>query len=163
MRRIIVGFMLVAVIGVFPSAEAFFDDVPALLKDLKSKNFKTRASAAEAIGKLGAVRATDAKDAIPLFIDMVKKDREPSVRKAATEALGRVDPDPKTAVPVLLGALKDKDVTVRQAAAAALGRFPAESETIVPALKEAGKDKNKMVEQAAKMALRNLNEQKKQQ
>ena len=163
MRRILVGFLLVGLIAHVAIAEGAGDDnVPALLKDLKSKNYKSRISAAEALGKLGAVRAADAKDAIPVLLDMVKKDKEPLVRRAAVDALGRVDPDPKEAVPVLLNAMKDKDATVRSAAATALGQFPGESAEILPVLKEAQKDKNKMVEKAAKMSLKTIRDQNKQ-
>ena len=121
-----------------------------------------RTSAAKEVGRLGAIRASDVKEAVPLLLNMVKKDLDAAPRKAAIEALGRVDPDPKETVAVLLGALKDKSPTVREAAATALGQFPSESADIIPVLRDSEKDKNKMVERAAKMALRNLREQKKE-
>jgi HEAT repeat protein len=139
------------------------ENITSLLKELKSKNATVRTTAAKEIGRLGAIRASDVKEAVPVLLNMVKKDLDAAPRKAAIEALGRIDPDAKETVPVLLGALKDKSPTVREAAAAALGQFPSESEEIIPVLKESEKDKNKMVERAAKMAIRNLREQKKEE
>ena len=163
MVRILTAFVLLGLISFTAVVDDALadDDLTTLLKELKSKNAGVRASAAREIGRLGAVRAADAKEAIPLLLNIVKKDLEASTRKAAMEALARIDPDPKETVPVLLEALKDKNATVRQAAAEALGQFPSESQEIVPVLKETEKDKNKMVERAAKMSLKNLREQKK--
>lgn len=137
------------------------DDVTTLLKDLRSKNPGTRTSAAREVGRIGAIRAADAKEAVPVLLNMIKKDKDAAPRKAAIDALGRIDPDPKETVPVLLDALRDKDAGVRQAAATALGQFPSEAPDIIPVLRDTEKDKNKMVERAAKMSLKNLREQKK--
>ena len=163
MLRVLTAFVLLGFISITSVVEDAFadDDLPTLLKELKSKKAATRAAAAREVGRLGAVRASDAKEAIPLLLNIVKKDTESSTRKAAMEALARIDPDPKDTVPVLLEALKDKNAVVRQAAAEALGQFPSESQEIIPVLKESEKDKNKMVERAAKMSLKNLREQKK--
>jgi HEAT repeat protein len=163
MVRILSAFVLLGMIGstAVVVAARTDDDMTALLKELKSKNAGVRAAAAREVGRLGAIRASDAKEAIPLLLNIVKKDTESSTRKAAMEALARIDPDPKETVPVLLDALKDKNAAVRQAAAEALGQFPGQSQEIIPVLKETEKDKNKMVERAAKMSLKNLREQKK--
>ena len=163
MLRILSAFVLLGMIAStsIVEADSADDDMSALLKELKSKNASVRAAAAREVGRLGAVRASDAKEAVPLLLNIVKKDTESSTRKAAMEALARIDPDPKDTVPVLLDALKDKNAAVRQAAAEALGQFPGQSQDIIPVLKETEKDKNKMVERAAKMSLKNLREQKK--
>ncbi|CAN5294877.1 hypothetical protein BH10PLA2_BH10PLA2_18000 [soil metagenome] len=163
MRRLICMFALFSLIGftALGAESNFRDDVADLLKELKNKKATTRAAAAKEIGRLGAIHASDVKDAIPALLNMVKKDLDAAPRKAAIEALGRIDPDPKETVQVLLGALKDKSPTVREAAAAALGQFPSESQDIIPVLREIEKDKNKMVERAAKMSIRTLREQKK--
>jgi HEAT repeat protein len=145
----------------FADDAAVDDDMAAVLKDLKSKNAGIRTAACREVGRIGAVRASDARDAIPLLLNMVKKDKDANPRKAAVDALGRIDPDPKEVVPVLLEALRDKDAGVRQAAATALGQFPSEAPDIIPVLRDTEKDKNKMVERAAKMSLKNLREQKK--
>ncbi|HEV8060165.1 MAG TPA: HEAT repeat domain-containing protein [Gemmataceae bacterium] len=164
MVRFLTAFVLLGLMCLCSvvSYASVVDDVADVLKELKSKNAGVRASAAKEVGRLGAVRASDVKDAIPLLLNIIKKDQETSTRKAAIEALGRIDPDPKETVPVLLEALKDKNAPVRQAAAEALGQFPSEASGIIPVLKESEKDKNKMVERAAKMALKNLREQKKE-
>ncbi len=164
MLRILTAFCLLGMIGTAAiEGETETDDnLNSLLKELKSKSSTVRTSAAKEIGRLGAIRSSDVKEAVPLLLNMVKKDLDAAPRKAAIEALGRIDPDPKETVPVLLGALKDKSPTVREAAATALGQFPDESAEIIPVLRESEKDKNKMVERAAKMALRNLREQKKE-
>jgi HEAT repeat protein len=162
--RVLFGIVLVGLMCVCSMVSFAYsaDDIADVLKELKSKNATVRAAAAREVGRLGAVRASDVKEAIPLLLNIIKKDQETSTRKAAIEALGRIDPDPKETVPVLLSALKDKNAPVRQAAAEALGQFPSEATDIVPVLKETEKDKNKMVERAAKMSLKNLREQKKQ-
>ena len=132
------------------------DDVKSLIKDLKSNNPKTRASAVEDLGHRGAVRASEVKEAIPSILDMLKKDRDANVRKAAATALGQVDPDPSTAVPVLTAALHDKVPSVRIAAAGALGMLGDGAKDAVPALQEAQKDKDRAVSRAASMALRTI-------
>jgi HEAT repeat protein len=164
MIRILSALVLLGLISTaaIEAEEIRFDDnLTELLKELKSKHATVRASAAKEFGRLGAIHASDAQEAIPILLNMVKKDLDAAPRKAAIEALGRIDPDPKETVPVLLGALKDKSPTVREAAATALGQFTSESQEIIPVLRESQKDKNKMVERAAKMSLKNLREQKK--
>lgn len=141
-------------------AEPKKEDVPALIKELKSKSAKARVGAAEDLGHLGAVRANDVKDAVPALLEVLKKDRDPDVRRAAAVALGKVDPDPKLAVPVLTEALKDKKPAVRIAVAGALGQLGAEASEAVPALSEMQKDKDRAVSRAAGMALRNIRSRK---
>lgn len=162
MLRFLTALMLVGLICASALVhDAWADDITSLLKDLKSKNAGTRIAAAREVGRIGAVRAADAKEAVPVLLNMVKKDKEANSRKAAIDALGRIDPDAKETVPVLLDALRDKDAGVRQSAATALGQFPSEAPEIIPMLRDTEKDKNKMVERAAKMSLKNLREQKK--
>src|SRR5947209_1090056 len=103
MLRLLMSFLLLGMICLIAFVDdAFADDVPALLKELKSKKASVRVEAAREVGRLGAIRASDVKDAIPLLLGMIKKDQETSTRKAAIEALARIDPDPKETVPVLL-------------------------------------------------------------
>ena len=164
MKKLVTAILLIGLLGLCAQFSDARDDgdAAALMKELKSKNPKTRTSAVLALGKLGAIRASDVKDAVPLVLDLLKKDKEAAVRKAAADALGRMDPDAKMTVPVLIDALKDKDAGVREAAATALGQFSSESNDILPALRDLQSDKNKMVERAAKMSLKNLREQRKQ-
>jgi HEAT repeat protein len=142
-------------------AEPKKEDVPELLKALKSGNAKKRISAADDLGHIGAIRAEDAKEAVPVLLDMLKNDRAAGVRKAVATALGRMDPDPQEAVPVLSKALKDKDAGVRAAAATSLGQLGADAKDAVPALNEARKDKDRNVSRAAGMALRSIQGKKK--
>src|SRR5262249_55578361 len=142
-------------------AEPKKDDVPALLKALKSGNAKKRISAAEELGHIGAVRAADAKDAVPVMLEMLKDDGNAGVRKAVAAALGRIDPDPEKAVPVFISALKDKDAGVRAAVATSLGQMGADAKDAVPALKQAQNDKDRGVKRAASMALRSIQGKKK--
>ena len=51
------------------------------------------------------------------------KDGEPSVRLASAEALGRIGPEARKAVPALITVLKDVDSIVRYASAQALGTW----------------------------------------
>ena len=78
------------------------------------------------------------------------KDPEGGVRRDAAEALGKIGPDAKPAVPALSEAFKDKNEVVRLAAGVALARIVPEG---VPALIEALKDKNEVFRLAAAVAL----------
>src|SRR5262245_47530391 len=113
----VVGFSATWSAGVYWTP----DDVKSLVKELKSANPRTRVSALEELGHRGAVRASEVKEAVSPIIEVLKKDRDANVRKAAATALGQVDPDPQLAVAALTTALHDKVPTVRIAAAGALG------------------------------------------
>jgi HEAT repeat protein len=136
------------------------EDLPRILKDLKYGNAKARAQAAKDAGKLGAVRASDAKDTVPLLLNLAKKDADANVRKSAAEALGNVGADPEEAVPVLLDRLEhDKAMPVKVAAAKSLGQFGPDAKDALPALKKAAEEdpkKNRPLVQAARDALRNI-------
>lgn len=153
------GLLALAVVAA--ASDVKKEDVPKLLKELKSGVPKTRATAAEDLGHLGAIRAEDTKPAVPLLLEMARKDSDAKVREAAAKALGRMGADPKEAVPVLTEALKkDKVMAVRVAAARALGQLGPDAKDAVPTLREvqqaAQKDKDKRLAQAAGDALRNI-------
>src|SRR5438128_122336 len=93
--------------GLVLAADVTKEDLPRILKDLKGSNAKARAQAAKDAGHLGAVRAADAKDTVPLLLDLTKKDKVADVRRAAAEALGKMGADPEQAVPVLIDSLKN--------------------------------------------------------
>ncbi|HLN32681.1 MAG TPA: HEAT repeat domain-containing protein [Gemmataceae bacterium] len=154
------GCLLVVTAG-RSCADGKKDDVPSLIKDLKSKSPKVRISAAEDLGHIGAIRAADAKDAIPVLYEILKKDKDATVRKAAAAALGQMDPDPQEAVPNFIEALKDKAAPVRIAAAGALAILGEEAKDAIPALQEAQNDKDKGVSRAARMAIRSIRAKKK--
>src|SRR5947209_583317 len=115
------------------------EDVPKLIKELKDKDAKTRAAAAEELGHIGQVKKSFTESAVAPLMDAMK-DKDINVRKAATEALGKIDPDATVAVPALVEALKDKAPPVRQAAAGALGQIGPDAKDAVPDLREAQKD-----------------------
>jgi HEAT repeat protein len=137
------------------------DDVPALLKELKSKNPKTRMAAAEELGHRGSVRAADVKEAVPVLFQLLKNEKNAGARRALVLALGKMDPDVETAVPAFTAALKDKDPGVRVAAATSLARLGPEAREAIPALEEAAGDKDRAVSRAARMALQTIRGKKK--
>jgi HEAT repeat protein len=158
---VVVGLGCLLVLTSGPALADTKEDVPSLLKALKSRNPKTRASAAEELGHIGAISAADAKEAIPALLGVLKKDSSSDVRKAAATAIGKMDPDPEKAVPALTQALKDRTPGVRIAAAGALGQLGSDAKDAIPALQEAQKDKDRGVSRAAGMALRAIRGKKK--
>jgi HEAT repeat protein len=137
------------------------EDVPKLLKNLKSRDAKVRIAAAKDLGLIGAIRAADAQEAVPVLFELLKKEKDVEVRKAYLDALGKMDPDPKEAVPAFKDALKDRSPAVRMAAAGALGRLGKDAEEAIPDLEKLQKDKDKNVIRAANMALRCIRDHKK--
>lgn len=110
-----------------------------LVKDLKDKDPKVRINAAEELGRLASIRLADAKSALPA-LKAAQRDPDSGVRKAVLEAIGAIDPEPKTYVPILIDALKkDKDATVRLSAVTALGQIGPPAKTAVAALVEVQK------------------------
>ncbi|MFH1208933.1 MAG: HEAT repeat domain-containing protein [Candidatus Omnitrophota bacterium] len=87
-------------------------DVAPLIKSLADSNSDVRRSAAaEALGKVGEIRAVES-------LITALKDRVPSVRNAAAAALGLIK-DPRSIIP-LSDALSDKEPSVRKSAMEAL-------------------------------------------
>jgi HEAT repeat protein len=92
-------------------------------RDLLDKNIGIRKLTADVLGRIGP----HASAAVPALIRTLA-DRDPDVRRAAKEALGKVDPNwpqaPQagSAVPALVQALADRDPDVRWAAEEALGK-----------------------------------------
>jgi HEAT repeat protein len=84
------------------------------------------------------------------------KDKDPSIRKNAAQALAHIGPEAKAAIPALTETLKDKDGSVRGFAAQALGNMGPEAKAAVPALTEATQSKNYFVRQSAVAALQKI-------
>jgi HEAT repeat protein len=82
------------------------------------------------------------------------------VRAVTAEALGKIGPEAKTAIPVLMALLKDKDRDVRCAAADALGRIGPEAKTGIPSLNDLLKDKDERVRRVAADALEKIKKEK---
>ena len=131
------------------------DDVVRLMKELKAKDAKTRISAAEELGHIGQIKKSLTEPAVPGLIDAMK-DTDAGVRKAAADALGKVDPDVTVAVPPLVDALKDKAAPVKQAAAGALGQIGPDAKDALPALRELQKDTDRGVSRAARQAIQRI-------
>jgi HEAT repeat protein len=138
-------------------------DVARQIELLKSgKTAGARAEAAAELGRHGAVRARDVKDALDPLREALKNDTSPDVRRAAAKALGDINPDAAATVPALTEALKDKSPVVKMAAARALGQYGAEARSAVPALQALAKEKSdKKVMQAARLALKSIRGKKK--
>jgi HEAT repeat protein len=111
--------------------------IPALTAALGSKDSEVRANAVGALGAMGR----PAKERIPAIAELLAKDPEHRVRRAAAAALGRVALGERTAVFALLKVLDEKEegieekvASVRGSALEALGYMGASA---VPALVEA--------------------------
>ncbi len=92
-----------------------------MLAALKDQEEGVRASAVEALRKIGA----DPSVVVPALIEVLK-DRDASVRRSVAGTLGQLAPA-KAAVPALTEALKDEDAEVRQEAARALKQIDPEA------------------------------------
>lgn len=79
-----------------------------------------------------------------------------NVRKDAAYTLGKLGPDAKIAIPLLIKTLKDEKADVREAAVYALGCIGQEAKTIVPVLIDLLKDENFGVRKTAESALGNI-------
>jgi hypothetical protein len=79
------------------------------------------------------------------------------VSRQAAEAMGKIGPDAKAAIPALIAALKDNDKEVRRAATYALSNIGPEAKAAVPALTKALKDKDGNVRVYAAKALEKIN------
>jgi HEAT repeat protein len=74
-------------------------------------------------------------------------------RRYAAEALGKIGPEAKEAIPALIAALNDQDADVRRYAADALGEIGPEAKVAVPALIAALNDQDIVVRSSAAEAL----------
>lgn len=156
-------FVAVLVITTTEAQIPKLEDVPKNIGILKnSNNAQERAQAADELGRRGAIRLTDVKEAFEPLRLAVQKDSDANVRRAAAAALGKIAPEAEKTVPVLTEALKDKSATVKMAAAAALGQFGEDAKSALPSLRELAKDKNdKKVSQAASIAIKAIAGKKK--
>jgi HEAT repeat protein len=125
-------------LAVMPAFAGKADDAAKYTDDLKtSKDIKVRTIAAEEIGKLAQVRKTYGKEAVPYLIEACK-DKNPGLRAAAAEALGKAysDEDDK-AVTLLTNMMKDDgDMKVRIGAIRGLGAMGPKATSAVSTIKE---------------------------
>jgi HEAT repeat protein len=132
-----------------------------------TREAKKKVEALEELGKLGQIMTSLAEPALP---DMVKAlaDKDAGVRRAAAEAIGKCDPDPKDVVPALTKLLReDKDEKVKVAAARGLGYMGESAKAATKDLREVQKagrtkdGKQTPLGRAAGEALRSINGKKK--
>lgn len=117
-------------------AETKDEQVKRYLADLKSQDVKVRETAMEELGKLGQLRASYGRPAIPYLVEGLK-DKDARIRAAAALALGRVDPEADQAVEPLLGLVKNEkeDLAVRRAAILGLAALGEKAKDAVPTLR----------------------------
>lgn len=122
--------------------------VPALVKQLESKEEADRRNAAEALGMIGP-------DAAPAADALLKRLKDPSeeVVAKATDALDRIGKSP---IPGLIALLKDTDKDQRAKAAEALGGLGPRGKEAVDELRKATKDAEPEVRAKAIAALREI-------
>jgi HEAT repeat protein len=90
--------------------------VPVLTGALGDKEYRVRASAADALVKMPS------SDVVPGMIEALRK-ADPSIRANAAVVLGAFGPAAKHAVPALARALRDPNLRVRELAGEALNRI----------------------------------------
>jgi HEAT repeat protein len=145
------GFVSLIVIAANGRAADREAEVAKHIKELKSTSAKTRAGAADEIGKIGEIKASFARAALEPLLDLLK-DKDPSVRQAAATALSRID-EPKEVVPALETLLRDdKEQRVRAAAAAGLGLMGEASKEALPTLRKVAQESRTMGKTAQPLA-----------
>ncbi len=116
------------------------------INDLRTaKDAKGRVAALMEIGKIGQVHTALVVSATD---DVVKSlaDKDPTVRAAAAECYGMLDPDPKTAVPALVKLLtSDDDVRVKTGVANGLAAIGPGAKEATPDLRKVQQEFNKKV------------------
>jgi hypothetical protein len=142
------------------------DEMPKYLKMLTAGNSKERALAAEKVGLRGQVNLGDVRSALDPLRDMLEKDGDAVVRKAAARALGNIQAEADKTVPLLTKTVKDdKVMDVRLAATVALGQYGPDAKEALPTLRQfAGEfaDKKKSQEaQTIQQALKSISGKKK--
>jgi HEAT repeat protein len=114
---------IAALVQIAPNDNEVIRTLIQLLSE--KQDLGTRADAANALGLVGS----QAKDAVPLLIDLLKvrDEKNPSLsataRKIAVSTLGKIGKQAKAAVPAVKEALTDPDPGVRSEAASALERI----------------------------------------
>jgi len=127
------------------------DELPVLIKQLRSADEIQRAEAAEDLGWL----KQKAKPAIELLVALLD---EPAsrVRFAAAAALLRISPNEQKSLDVLAHGLSDKDAVVRRQAAEATGMAGSAAGELTKSLAVLLKDDNMSVRDAALQAIATL-------
>ncbi len=132
-------------------------DVPPLVKQLTTPSMpaKTRAEAARELGRIGQIKVSYVKDAIPHLLKAAK-DKDDNVRREALLALGMSNPEPDTAVPVMIEGLKSSNDQVKIAAAEALGYLGGAAKDALPELRRLREELDKMGKEENKKKKRDV-------
>jgi HEAT repeat protein len=133
------------------------ETVPALIVGMDDDFEWVRMNCALALTRAGA----SAEGAVPVLTAAIKKPENRfinpafhiSIRQQSIQALGRIGPAAKDAIPPLIEALSDKDIQTRARAATALGCMGADAVNAVPMLIVLLQEKNEMIRELATMAL----------
>jgi hypothetical protein len=133
------------------------EDIPDTIKALKSGSSVQRLNAVNAIGKHGAIRISDIRDAIDPLKTLLQTDKDAAVKAAAARALGLIAPEPKETVKLLIKALDEKDPAVKLAAIDAIGRMGTAAVAARTQLREIAQDKdNKALSKKARTVLKSI-------
>jgi HEAT repeat protein len=132
-------FALVLSTGVEASGKA--EEAKRYMEQLKTTtDAKKKAEAIEELGKLGQILKSLVEPAVP-DIRKALDDKDPTVRRTAALAYGRLDQDPKVAVPLLTKLLKDdKDESVRLGAAQGLAAMRDNAKAALPDLQQIARE-----------------------
>jgi HEAT repeat protein len=149
-------------------AETKEEQAKRYLADLNSKDTKVRLTAIEELGKLGQIKASYGRPAIPYLLEGMK-DKDARVRSASALALGRVDPEADQAVEPLLALVKNdkEELAVRRSAILGLAAMGEKAKDAVPALRtiQMNRDmsrESQQLRQAARQALEAIQPRRKQ-
>jgi HEAT repeat protein len=124
----------------------------------KGKDTKSKIAALQELGNLAQIKKSLVADALPEIYRAVQ-DKDPGVRAAAAETLGKADEPVDKSVPLLVKLLKeDKDDSVKIGAANGLSAMGSSAKEAAPVLraivKATASDKKSKLGKAAKNALK---------
>ncbi len=129
--------------------------VPYLAQALKDDDVSVRLSAATALLNIALRIRTEAKEAVPDLIHIIKQN-DSNIREVALLTLSMIGSEAKEAVPDLIHILEDKNDRMRALSATVLGNI-GDARAVNP-LSRALKDNDKEIRQAASEALNKLKE-----
>jgi HEAT repeat protein len=110
--------------------------IPPLREAVRDEDADVRGSAAEALGKIGAVH----REAVAALIPLLEAVDSTDFRARVAYALGRAGPNSVEAIPSLVALVEDRDAHASWAALLALGEIGPQSPRVLPALTFATKD-----------------------
>ena len=126
--------------------------ISELARALEDRSAEARREAATELGQIGWVAP---KDAMRAPIEALN-DEARLVRSDAAEALGKLGPNARSAVPALIELLSNNKRYVRRHAAEALGEIGSAAQHAVPALTGLLKDGSRDVREAARKTLEKI-------